>query len=162
MKSKIGIALCGGLVMALTGAMGPDDSAAPHATGSEVEFFFGCGRQGTIWFNAHEAMDNRPAKGELTYHDVNGRGRHHWFTADIDCVDVMPDGYATFSGWLVETNVPDWEGLWVQIWVYDGGTPGREGDQVAGSFFEGPDCLPFGPNPDQWFDVVSGNLVIHY
>lgn len=134
----------------------PAARSAPKATG-EV-YFDNAGLMAFSKFNAHEAFAGRPAKGNFYYADSGAMGMR-WYSIDVTCVDVEGDG-ATFSGPIYATNVPEWEGLWVQIWVYDGGTPGWNGDEITGQFFQGPDCLPF-TEPPPWIDVAAGNLVVH-
>lgn len=136
---------------------GKGKGPAPHVTGSDVEFDVCTNRLTYVSFNAHEAYNGRPVKGEVHYTDENG----DWFEDDVTCVNVDGD-YAIFSGQVVRSNVDLWIGKWFRLGVYDGGSPGRGHDKVwvdAGLSDDDPGCddLPrLGP-----YDVLSGNLVIH-
>jgi hypothetical protein len=155
MKHKIA-ALClfsllaGLLVLAGTGLSFA--GSPPKATGGVG--FTAAGLERWVEFNAHEGDSGQPAKGKLHYKDAN----KDWYKADIQCVTVVDDR-AFFSGPLLQTNRPDWEGLWVFIAVHDGGTPGSKGDHIWGSFFTSdPGCRPDNFN---MFPVEKGNLVVH-
>ena len=93
---------------------------APHVTGSDVEYSL-CGNwYPTINFNAHEAYNGRPAKGEVHYVDERG-----WFEDDISCVRVEGNR-AIFTGRVVRSDVDEWIGKWFVLGVLDGGSPGRD------------------------------------
>ena len=107
-------------------------------------------------FQAHEGSGRRPAKGSIKFHDALG----YEFSADVTCVAVWGN-YATFSGPITKTNMEDWEGMWIQVWVHDGGTPGSAGDQIGGEFFDDePECKPE-TKPEEWSPVIGGNLTVH-
>lgn len=130
---------------------------APHVTGSDVEFDVCTNRLTYVSFNAHEAYNGRPAKGEVHYTDENG----DWFEDEVSCVRVAGDS-AIFSGQVITSNREDWIGKWFRLGVYDGGSPGRGHDKVwvdAHLWEDDPGCddLPgLGP-----YGVLSGNLVVH-
>lgn len=151
------VALSACLLVSAPLLAGSTGESAAKATG-QVWFENG-GLWATLEFNAHEAMGNRPAKGHLYYADWDGSGMMRYYKAWIDCVDVEGDE-ATFSGQIYETNVPAWMDQGVQIWVHDGGTPGRNGDEIGGNFFTWPGCLPY-MAPPQWIPVEEGNLKVH-
>jgi len=136
---------------------GNGNGPAPHVTGSDVEFDVCTNRYTTISFNAHEAYNGRPVKGEVHYIDENG----DWFEDEVSCVRVAGDS-AIFSGQVITSNREDWIGMWFRLGVYDGGSPGRDHDKVwvdAHLWDEDPGCdeLPgLGP-----YSVLSGNLVVH-
>jgi hypothetical protein len=138
---------------------GKGNGPAPHVTGSDVEFDVCTNRYTTVSFNAHEAYNGRPVKGEVHYTDENG----DWFEDDVTCVNVIDElNQAIFSGQVVRSNRDDWIGKWFRLGVYDGGSPGRGHDKVwvdAHLWEDDPGCedLPgLGP-----YGVLSGNLVIH-
>lgn len=151
------VLLVGTLGMSGAAIAGKGNGPAPHATGSDVEFLR-CHLQLQSWisFNAHEAYNGRPAKGELHYRDVNG----DWLDGDVGCVTIEGED-AIFSGLATATNREDWEDKYFHIAVHDGGTPGRKGDLVWISLMRNndPGCITYpdyGPYP-----VDSGNLVVH-
>jgi hypothetical protein len=113
--------------------------------------------QRRIEFNAHEGD---PDWGNLNYRDTNG----DWFRVDIDCVTVLGDsGLAFFSGPIVSASDSTMVGQWLMVKVYDGGSPGRKGDQVWGGMYStDPECKPgiYPPLDGPW-DVENGNLVVH-
>lgn len=156
---RAGSLVVAGLTAAFAAGAAPPGQSAPKATGDV--YFMNGDMVAYSHFNAHEAIAHRPAKGLFYYYD-NGyvgdqEGRYYY--ADLNCVDVDGD-YATFSGPLVDTNVPEWMGFWVQIWVHDGGTPGWRGDEITGAFFDFDGCLPY-DDPPGWLAVMDGNLVVH-
>jgi hypothetical protein len=139
-------------------------SAAPHlkATG-DVNLTGGIGDRHAV-FNAH---DDAPAakktvedRGDLYFEITSGPNAGSWFTADLNCVEVANlDGY--FSG-----VVTDGSGFYAPFvggpvfgHVFDGGTPGQNGDTWQATFTPGgpgPCAAPTGGNP-----VTGGNLVVH-
>ena len=100
----------------------------------------------------------------------NGKGTFNYSDADlnvyganINCVSVDSLGKdAWFSGPVVSGNIG--AGQWVFVKVHDGGTPGRNGDQIWGSFVGQDPCILVAmkvlPN-DGPFSIASGNLVVH-
>jgi len=107
-------------------------------------------------FEAHDAHGGSPDKGSINFHDADGNK----FKADVTCVTVCGD-YATFSGPVTKTNVDDWEGMWIQVWVYDAGSSGTEGDLIGGEFFDADPGCNLHPGPDEWLPVIGGNLTVH-
>ena len=163
MKTRlfIGLTLCAFLAAAM-GSAPPAPGvggvgSAQKATG-EV-WFENSGLMAYADFNAHEAYMDRPAKGEFYYEDDDGEGTVRYYLMMVDCVEVEGED-ATFSGEIVDTNVDDWMGQGVQIWVTDGGTPGWNGDLITGQFFEYPDCLPYDESP-MMIEIDEGNLKVH-
>ncbi|HEX7401172.1 MAG TPA: hypothetical protein VF369_03245 [candidate division Zixibacteria bacterium] len=128
-------------------------SAAPHkATGGVGFTAYDLDRR--IDFTAHEAYDEHPAKGNLHYSDAN----HDWYDVDVTCVTIVNE-WAFFSGPVLRASQDGWVGQWVLIAVFDGGTPGRKGDKVWGTFASSdPGCQPF--RPPVMFDVTNGNLQV--
>ena len=107
-------------------------------------------------FEAHGACGNRPVKGWFKYHDSMGNK----FTIEIQCVNVY-ENEADFSGPVVKSNMSDWEGQWLWVWVEDGGSPADGNDSISGQMYEyDPGC---GPNmrPTEVWDVTNGNIVVH-
>lgn len=117
-------------------------------------------------FEAHEATDGRPPKGELTQSQAGQS-----FTVDVDRVEVSPDGNgggkACFAGEIVDATgaAVNRLGNTRVTFVVDGGTPGSDGDLYVGrdlnsamptfeamcTFLEGT-----GDNA-----VTGGNLQVH-
>ena len=111
------------------------------------------------YFDAHEGYDNRPAKGSFYYED-NSVEPMRYYKFPVTCTEVNGT-HATFSGCIDETNDFSLVGKWVQIWVYDGGTPGREGDSIMSIFYDDdPACN--GTKPTVMIPIADGNLVVHY
>ncbi len=105
-------------------------------------------------FEAHAVSDGS-AKGWIKYHDADGLK----FRVEVQCLTVV-DNRAFFSGPIVSTNDPQFEGKWILVGVYDAGSPGSAGDLIWGEFYDrDPGCVQPPPgNPDP---VESGNLVVH-
>ena len=160
MKSKIAILCVLALVAGLLVLVGTGLSAsAPKATGG-VGFTTPDGLQRWVEFQV-QAVSVDTAKGMLNYHDADG----NWYKADLQCLTVVGETFAFFSGPVVKARPEAWVGQWVQVAVHDGGTPGSNGDQIWGTFCD-PDqgcwCGPRSyPKPIPWFAVESGNLVVH-
>jgi hypothetical protein len=137
---------------------GKGNGPGPHVTGSDVQYYYCHHRMTWISFNAHEAYNGRPLKGEVHYTDENG----DWFDDDVTCVNVLEEeSQAIFSGQVVSSNRDDWIGKWFVIGVYDGGSPGRDHDTVyvwAHFWDEDPGCDEL---PPLKYPVLSGNLVVH-
>ena len=107
-------------------------------------------------FEAHAEHANRPTKGWFKYHDAMGNK----FTIDVQCVSVY-DNEATFSGPVVKTNMDDWEGMWLLIWVEDGGSPATDNDTIGGEMYDyDPGCDP-STMPSEYWPVSNGNIVVH-
>ena len=131
---------------------------APKATGAGEFTRVEDGEEVVARFNfeAHGEHANRPVKGWFKYHDELGNK----FTIDIHCVEVY-NNEATFSGPVVKTNMDDWEGMWLLIWVEDGGSPGEGNDTIGGEMFDyDPGCSP-NLMPNDYWPVTNGNLVVH-
>lgn len=152
---RVGVAVI--VAQLLAGPVGAFE-APPIATG-QIWFMHG-DRVAMLDYNAHEEYTGHFAKGWISYEDWGTHPYHRYYLAEVDCVEVQC-AEATFSGQIYETSEPDWRDRGVQIWVIDGGTPGTEGDKVAGEFFDWPGCLPF-MAPMEWFDVTAGNQVVHF
>ena len=162
MKHKIASLCVLGLVtglLILAGAGLSLSASPPKATGGVAFTAVESGEelQRRIEFDAHEGD---PAKGMLNYRDANG----DWFRVDIQCVTVLSDeAKAFFSGPVTSASDSTLVGQWLMVKVYDGGTPGRKGDQVWGGIYStDPECNPdiYPPLDGPW-DVESGNLVVH-
>jgi hypothetical protein len=107
-------------------------------------------------FEAHGEHANRPAKGWFKYRDELGNE----FTIDVQCVTIYSNE-ATFSGPVVKTNMDDWEGMWLLLWVEDGGSPAAGHDTVGGEMFDyDPGCDP-NMMPNDYWPVINGNIVVH-
>src|SRR6478672_11621394 len=121
----------------------------------------------TVVFDIHEAVGNRPAKGTLLYTELDPvTSLVYYYTMTIDCVNIDPASHiATFSGTAFNTNLPGLEGRTLQVWFYDGGTPGRNGDRIAGNVTDTPDCGQLDPTAapffNPWIAIIEGNLTIH-
>ena len=161
MKSKIAILCVLALAAGLLVFVGTGLSAsAPKATGGVG--YTANGLQRWVEFQV-QAVSGDTAKGMLNYHDADG----NWYKVDVQCLTVVGDTLAFFSGPVVKAKPEEWVGLWLVAAVHDHGTPGSNGDQVWGDF-----CTPPTTSPKCWcwklrfpqngpFDVTSGNLVVH-
>ena len=120
----------------------------------------------TIVFDIHEAVGDRPAKGTLQYYELDpATSIVYYYSLDITCVNVDPASHrATFIGTAFNTNLGI-AGRTIQVWLYDGGTPGGDGDLVAGNVTDTPDCNQLDPTAapffNPWIPVTGGNLTIH-
>lgn len=101
-------------------------------------------------------------KGFFFYRDANG----DWYRVKIQLVAV--DGKdAFFAGPVVKASQTSWVGQWLYAKVHDGGSPGKNGDMIWGTFtdeasakahFSGNNLT----NPSGGaFAVAGGNLVVH-
>lgn len=103
-----------------------------------------------VEFNAHEAQDDRPAKGHLYwYQSKPGHTFEH--KVNIDTVDVDGD-CATFSGVAYFSSAGN-EGETLYVTVCDAGSPGTAGDTMEAEWSGGGGLWKY--------DVVDGNLVVH-
>ena len=154
-------------------AVGANAAPAPKATGHVS--WTTAASSATLQFSVQEAVNDRDARGSFTYRERLNDGTSVYYRVTVECVDVDEEtGTATFSGRILDTNVDEWEGSGVQIWVQDSGEKGGEGDAIGGAFFDwavdDPDtedvdeseanCLPLDEAPG-WIDVERGNIVVH-
>jgi hypothetical protein len=110
-------------------------------------------------FNVHESKGNQPAKGIFNYHDANG----NWYQVDVEHVKVDGD-MAYFAGEVVKASDPTWLGQWLSAAMYDGGTPGRNGDKIWGTFTDMGTAMDNVDNmnaPGSSYPIENGNLVVH-
>jgi hypothetical protein len=110
-------------------------------------------------FNAHEAMDNRSAKGYLLQVLVDGTGG---FTVNVDSVQVY-ETYACFGG----TTDSAWgtyasrAGQYRWTMVKDGGEP-SVADYLRGSWEVSKPAYCSGGNPGTNEAWSGGNVQMHY
>ena len=156
MKKLIGVTLAVVLILAMSPgivlAKGPTDKATGYIEYYQPGYFFD--------FNAHASKDGRPVKGDAWNYTPSGG----WYHAEVRCVNILDNQTVLFAAELVETNMPSW-GPWVLIKVYDGGTPGRNGDLIWGQFLSedlAKKMCQAGDEPSggPW-SVLSGNLQVH-
>lgn len=116
------------------------------------------GQTGGSWSATGQAVSSCPGKGTFNYSDVNGS----WYTVNVQYVQVKGD-QAWFAGPVVSGNTG--AGQWLFASVTDGGTPGRNGDMVSGSFTTEAVAVQgvasMDTPADSGFPVTSGNLVVH-
>ena len=117
------------------------------------------GVEHTCWaeFSAHADAADRPAKGWVRYREDSG----NYFVVDVMCVNHY-EQHAVIAGPIVKTNSDEWQDRWLQIWVFDGGTPGSEGDRVGGEMYDRDPGCDMTVQPPEWWDVTNGNLVVHF
>ncbi|MFZ1947631.1 MAG: hypothetical protein WAW06_08795 [bacterium] len=146
--------LCVACVVQVAGAASP-----PKATGG-IQFYRveddSTQIQSWVEFEAHQINADGAGKGQLRYHDEIGNK----LAAKITCVAVWDD-YATFSGEVVSTNIPDWEGKWLVVWVHDADSPGSNGDEFGADLYDADTGCAAGTVPREWSPVIAGNLVVH-
>lgn len=134
------------------------------ATGTVT--YLNAGDISTAVFNFHEAVGDLPAKGMVLYTELDPTTNAvYYLTMSITCVNVDPANHiATAAGTVLTTNLGI-EGRTIQLWVYDGGTPGSEGDRIAGNVTDTPDCTQLDPTAapflNPWLPITEGNLRIH-
>lgn len=137
---------------------------AEKATGSVSLYEPYDGGHREVDFNAHEAMENRPAKGKMTdkVYDANGNWRRE-FHYDVEYVRVDGD-YAHFGALCTADSEDQQTGKWLYVKVHDGGTPGRNGDHIGwkwGTESEVDNWVENGSPTDWWRMPIEGNLVVH-
>jgi hypothetical protein len=114
-------------------------------------------------FNAHEQMDNRPAKGQVTQYAYDSSGAvATYFVIDVDTVEVYDD-WACFGGYAVDASpgYPYLGAYRVSIAI-DGGEPGYGVDYFGGWFnADMDDCgaIKAAAMSQNW--AVEGNVQIH-
>jgi hypothetical protein len=157
MKHLCILALIAGLLV-LVGA-GLLQSAPPQKVTGGVSFATtGSGGeklQRWVEFEAQAGHNDQIAKGWVKYHNSNGLR----FRADVQCLSVVDD-WAYFSGPIVAASDTILLTRWFLFVVYDGGTPGSQGDKIFYQLqYTDPGCSPF--QPPVMYDVENGNLVVH-
>lgn len=147
-----------GTHMDMTGVIAPDGTMS--GTWSDN---YGGTRTGT-WSTtagaATQVVTGCTGKGVFNYTDTAG----NHYVAKIQYVLVSVSGKdAWFAGPVTGGNIG--AGQWLFAKVHDGGTPGRKGDQIWGSFVTQAEAqlgVATMANPgDGPFAVTSGNLVVH-
>jgi hypothetical protein len=131
---------------------------APKATGAGafVRTQDGMEIEARFNFEAHGEQGNQPAKGWFKYHDSMGNK----FTVEVQCVRVSGND-AFFSGPIVDYNMDEWEGMWLLVWVEDGGSPADGNDTIGGEMYDyDPECSP-NLWPREYWPVTNGNIVVH-
>jgi hypothetical protein len=131
-------------------------SAAPSVEG---QFWFWNGHHMAMMdLRARLGRYGRQPMGNLVYSDEGPDGELRTYTAGVDQV-VIEGRKAVLSARITDTNVPEWEGLGVQIWLEDSGRPGGREDEVSAMFFRWPAAMPYEFCP-MATAVVNGNVVI--
>jgi hypothetical protein len=114
-------------------------------------------------FNAHEAKDGRPAKGEaLAWSDEVGR------TIELTVKYVKVEGNeAWFAAQATSDTFGTLVGRWLFVYCMDGGSPGSK-DQIAWDWDSGTDSVPDAASrvdametPNNLHTIIEGNLVVH-
>jgi len=137
--------------------------AAEKATGTVIT----SSRGWSTSFNAHEAANGRPAKGEMYFwSDVVVR------ELDLDVRYVTVEGdeawYAalcTYDSWVGHPHYR--VGRWFFVKVEDGGTPGTAGDKIwwdwdSGTSESSAESRVLGKEtPNYEHTIIDGNLVVH-
>ncbi|MGC9308877.1 MAG: hypothetical protein ACP5FL_08905, partial [Thermoplasmatota archaeon] len=145
---------------------GPPAHAGPaeKATGNVTLYEPYDGGYRVVDFNAHEAKENREAKGEMTdyVYDPDDNLRRI-FEYDVHYVNVDGD-YAHFGALCTYDSEDGLTGQWLYVKVLDGGTPGTEGDAMGwrwGSESQVEDWVNNGGATGWWRTPIAGNLVVH-
>ena len=164
MKKLIAITLALVLVLTLGTGLALVKGPAEKATGT-----VGLGEPVVGWyadFNAHEEMDGRPDKGSMRqWNDLTGKDYY------FDVKYVQVDGDEAWFAALCTSYSPGGakKGWWLFVKVYDGGSPGSEGDEI-GWVWKGvvePEDVENEflswvlADPVNCWDVIDGNLVVH-
>jgi len=165
-KGLITIALV--VVLLLNTGVALAKGPAGKATGN-----VGFEESGVEWhaeFNAHEAMNGRPAKGSMRiWSDVIER---EFLFDDVKYVKVRVDwDLAWFAAKCTDDNLPsddpDYKvDQWLFVKVKDGGTPGRNGDKIGWDWdsADEADAASRASShgvPAGWWAVIKGNLKVH-
>ena len=147
------IGLLAAMSLPVTAAGGPTDKAtgSGYWTNSAELDFYG-------EFNAHEAFDNRAAKGALLQQLTDGSSG---FTVDVTGV-VVGDGYACFWG-ITDSAWGVWASRLGQLrWTYvvDNGEPGVGVDLFEGAWSSVPASCAGGTETGS-NTFTGGNVQIH-
>lgn len=115
-------------------------------------------------FNAHEAMMDRSAKGEMADYVYGPDGNlRRVFEYRIFYVRVDGD-YGHFGAKCNYDSVGNLEGNWLYVKVYDGANPGSSGDYIGwkwGSETQVMSWVENGSTTGWWRKAIDGNLVVH-
>lgn len=155
-----------GLVIAKGPPAGIPNGPPEHANGP-AEKATGCvltdQRGWGIDFNAHEAKADRDAKGQI-YHWSDEMERE--IQIEVEYVNIEDEwgyfaGVCTYDS-LDGTNI----GQWLYVVVYDGGTPGTNGDQVWWDWNSSDEAdaeqrVADGDTNSIEKGIIEGNLVVH-
>ncbi len=107
--------------------------------------------------------DSEEDKGEVEYWNYEYSGGTLHYKTDVLCANVEGDeAYFMFQipdGWPIS-------GLYVVSWVKDGGTPGTNGDEYGHTATSNKETAygwcEEGSASVTTYDIVDGNLVVHY
>lgn len=140
----------------------PNSNPVNKVTG-EIWFPISSGtRTAHAKFNAHDVGDEGQDKGKL-YFEIPAESLY--YKIDVYSVNII-DNKAYVGGPVVESNIESVRvGKWVFVYLIDGGTPGRKGDQWWANCNYKNTVLNWvsngaGFNPTL-SNVLNGNLVVH-
>jgi hypothetical protein len=119
-------------------------------------------------FNAHEAKDDRPAKGEVytLMSTAESAGAYSQWRVNCVTVEAPAAGFVAELALTTDPNMQVGQKIWIK--VTDLATPGSQGDlvavqavdeELAASLCAAPATLL--GSPELELPVLSGNLVVH-
>lgn len=117
----------------------------------------GC-RSAMMHVMARHGRWGRPSFGVISYADEDPTGAVRYYHATLDGVRIEANN-AVLSGRINDTNVAEWEGLGVQVWMVDSFKPDGTDDEVAAMFFDWPGTLPY-PYTPMFTPILEGNLEV--
>jgi len=144
-------------------ARGPADKAT-----GDVILENDLGEQVALALNAHEAKDNRPAKGMVIFEGITNP--ESFWEIEVSCVTVLSETEAYFGGQVLDSGDPGVSvGDYIMLRVIDNGEPGVLVDEVYygmtsveaefNAFCAEP--LPE-DTPEGWGEVIEGNVQVHF
>jgi hypothetical protein len=129
----------------------------------EIWFTISGERPAYACFNGHDLGPEDGDKGQLTFEIQDGSGQY--YIVDVKAVYVS-EFESRIGGPVIDTNIGSVAGQWVLACLYDGGTPGTEGDQWWGHANTETNVVNWVDNgPPIYINLVpvtSGNLYNHY
>ncbi len=152
------IAILGAVVVLVLGAMAlpafAAGKSAPKATGG----IWMSGPNQQMKFDAHDGTTD---KGTVEYWNYDYPGLLH-YTANVLCADVDQGSGEAWFTFQIPGGWPGLSGLYVEVHVTDGGTPGTNGDVYGHTVVAQAEALSCSAHPPVTnYPIVGGNLVVH-
>ena len=148
---------------------GPGKGPAEKATGG-LMIQENNGAEAKVEFNAHEQKgdgekEGDKAKGEFTWWLLDANGEvARMIVVDVSIVQVDGD-MAWFAGEATEDTGDTKVGDWLYVAVYDGGTPGTDGDTIGwkwvGTMAAAQTAVDTMDEDVNDKPILAGNLVVH-
>lgn len=166
MKKVIFFVLISVLVLLTPALIYAENGPALKATGSINIYEEWDEGHREVEFNAHEAIGNKDAKGKMVDNVYGPDGvLRRVFMYDVKYVRVDGD-YAHFGALCTHDSEAVKTEDWLYVKVYDGGTPGTNGDKIGWKWANSNEALVESwvnsGTTTRWFRIATeGNLVVH-